>query len=81
MSRRTNLARNRRASKRQRSRERRRLEILEFIDNNGRFPVWSASSERTALIMEGFIIADEETRGAYHLTSLGELEAGYPEIH
>ncbi len=79
MSRRTNLARNRKAAKRQRSRERRRREILEYIDEHERFPVWASHDERKALIMQGFIFADEGLRGTHCLTSLGELEAGYPE--
>lgn len=55
-----------------------RLEwLLKFIDSRGVWPDSSSVEERASLVELGFAFEDET--GSVHLTSLGELEIGYPE--
>lgn len=53
-----------------------RQKILEYIDKNFRWPPALAEWQRRDILQQGFAHKD----GRYvHLTSLGELEIGYPE--
>ena len=53
------------------------LWLLRYVDNRFAWPMTATTEERTSLVDLGFAFEDET--GAVHLTSLGELELGYPE--
>ena len=54
----------------------RMLELLEWIDTMLYWPDFGTEEEKQELLEQGFIIIDG---GCCLLTSLGELEVGYPE--
>lgn len=51
--------------------------ILAFVDRHERWPGSTNDEERNSIVDAGFAFADIDNE--VHLTSLGELEIGYPE--